>query len=74
MTNVERVDGTEFECDTVFPVDEELAAGGKWRMASEEEVSGWVGEEVSSRWRRRAMCGSRWWVMNGYCSGYGLGN
>ncbi|KAH2969292.1 hypothetical protein KXW00_008276 [Aspergillus fumigatus] len=51
MTNVERVDGTEFECDTVFPVDEELAAGGKWRMASEEEVSGWVGEEVSSRWR-----------------------
>ncbi|KAH1333595.1 hypothetical protein KXX47_008558 [Aspergillus fumigatus] len=51
MTNVERVDGTEFECDTVFPVDEKLAAGGKWRMASEEEVSGWVGEEVSSRWR-----------------------
>ncbi|GFF34309.1 dihydrofolate reductase [Aspergillus lentulus] len=51
MTNVERVDGTEFECDTFFPVDEELSAGGKWRMASEEEVSGWVGEEVSSKWR-----------------------
>ncbi|KAF4240149.1 hypothetical protein CNMCM6457_007925 [Aspergillus fumigatiaffinis] len=51
MTNVERVDGTEFECDTFFPVDEELSTGGKWRMASEEEVTGWVGEEVSSKWR-----------------------
>ncbi|GFF28932.1 dihydrofolate reductase [Aspergillus udagawae] len=51
MTNVERVDGTEFECDTFFPVDEELVAGGKWRMASEDEVSGWVGEQVSSKWR-----------------------
>lgn len=51
MTNVERVDGTEFECDTFFPVDEELAAGGKWRRVSDEEVTGWVGEEVSSEWR-----------------------
>ncbi|PKX98712.1 dihydrofolate reductase [Aspergillus novofumigatus IBT 16806] len=51
MTNVERVDGTEFECDTFFPVDEELSTGEKWRMASEEEVSGWVGEQVSSKWR-----------------------
>ncbi|KAF7117409.1 hypothetical protein CNMCM5793_006354 [Aspergillus hiratsukae] len=51
MTNVERVDGREFECDTFFPVDEELAAGGRWRRVSDEEVTGWVGEEVSSEWR-----------------------
>lgn len=51
MTNVERVDGGEFECDTFFPLDEELSAGGKWRRVSDEEVTGWVGEEVSSEWR-----------------------
>ncbi|EAW06389.1 dihydrofolate reductase [Aspergillus clavatus NRRL 1] len=50
MTNVERLDGGAFECDTVFPVDEELA-GQEWRMVSDEEVTRWVGEEVSSEWR-----------------------
>lgn len=53
MTNVMRK-GAEgeasFECDTFFPLDEMTAQNG-WRSASSEEVSEWVGEEVSGEWK-----------------------
>lgn len=52
MTYVEkREEGAVFECDTFFPVDEELERGDGWRRVSAEEVSGWVGETVSGEWR-----------------------
>lgn len=53
MTNVEKLDPDEkFECDTFFPVDgEELENGGAWRRVSAEEVTGWVGEEVTGEWK-----------------------
>lgn len=54
MTNVVRrsEEGpTSFECDTFFPLDGLTGENG-WRSASEEEVSEWVGEEVTGGWRR----------------------
>ncbi|KAE8383397.1 dihydrofolate reductase-like domain-containing protein [Aspergillus bertholletiae] len=56
MTNVEKkvVDGEEragFECDTFFPVDEELLTEKGWRKVSAEEVTEWVGESVSGEWK-----------------------
>ncbi|KAF7588431.1 hypothetical protein BBP40_005729 [Aspergillus hancockii] len=55
MTNVERkeVDGERaiFDCDTFFPVDEELLSEKGWRKVSAEEVTEWVGESVSSEWK-----------------------
>ncbi|KAL5332914.1 dihydrofolate reductase-like domain-containing protein [Aspergillus crustosus] len=50
MTDVEKVDGGAFECDTVFPLDGGDLEGGSWRRVSAEEVSGWVGEEVTGEW------------------------
>ncbi|KAL2872575.1 dihydrofolate reductase [Aspergillus lucknowensis] len=50
MTDVERVDGTGFECDTFFPVDEEDLREQGWRRVSAEEVTEWVGEEVTGQW------------------------
>ncbi|OJJ50559.1 hypothetical protein ASPZODRAFT_55835 [Penicilliopsis zonata CBS 506.65] len=50
MTNVKLRSGEEFPCDTFFPLDESLAERG-WRAASAQEVTDWVGEEVSSEWR-----------------------
>ncbi|KAL4867411.1 dihydrofolate reductase-like domain-containing protein [Aspergillus spectabilis] len=50
MTDVERVDGGEFECDTFFPLDGGNLNGVWWRRVTPEEVSGWVGEEVSGEW------------------------
>ncbi|PLN84886.1 dihydrofolate reductase-like domain-containing protein [Aspergillus taichungensis] len=52
MTYVEKKEeGAVFECDTFFPVDEELESGDGWRRVSADEVSGWVGETVSGEWR-----------------------
>ena len=56
MTNVVRKpEGTgveePFECDTFFPVDGLTEQDG-WRSASSEELSEWVGEEVSGEWKR----------------------
>ncbi|PLB39494.1 dihydrofolate reductase [Aspergillus candidus] len=52
MTYVEKKEeGAVFECDTFFPVDEELESGDGWRRVSADEVSGWVGEEVTGEWR-----------------------
>ena len=56
MTNVEKLGyrerGEVFECDTFFPVDEELLEEKKgWRKASAEEVTEWVGEPVTGEWR-----------------------
>ncbi|KAL2832824.1 dihydrofolate reductase-like domain-containing protein [Aspergillus cavernicola] len=50
MTDVERVDGGVFECDTFFPVDGEGLKGEGWRRVSAAEVTEWVGEEVSGEW------------------------
>ncbi|XRM44361.1 hypothetical protein ABZX51_007503 [Aspergillus tubingensis] len=56
MTNVEKKGyaegdrGEVFECDTFFPVDEELFGEKEgWRRVSAEEVTEWVGE-VTGRW------------------------
>lgn len=54
MTNVvRRVDGElgSFECDTFFPLDGVAEENG-WRAASAQEVSEWVGEEVSGEWKQ----------------------
>ncbi|CBF70168.1 hypothetical protein AN6108.2 [Aspergillus nidulans FGSC A4] len=50
MTDVEKLDGSGFECDTFFPVDAEELNSGKWRKVSPAEVTGWVGEEVTGEW------------------------
>ncbi|GLB07428.1 dihydrofolate reductase [Aspergillus tubingensis] len=57
MTNVEKKGyaegdrGEVFECDTFFPVDEELFGEKEgWRRVTPEEVTEWVGEEVTGRW------------------------
>ncbi|KAL6235016.1 dihydrofolate reductase-like domain-containing protein [Aspergillus navahoensis] len=50
MTDVEKLDGSGFECDTFFPIDEEGLNSGKWRKVSPAEVTGWVGEEVTGEW------------------------
>ncbi|KAE8145644.1 dihydrofolate reductase-like domain-containing protein [Aspergillus avenaceus] len=50
MTNVEKKEGL-FECDTFFPVDEELVQEKGWRRVSDQEVTEWVGEDVSSEWK-----------------------
>lgn len=55
MTNVLRKaedgDGGErsFECDTFFP-EEDLTPANGWRSVGAEEVSEWVGEEVTGDW------------------------
>ena len=60
MTNVVRKvkgagEGPEtagsFECDTFFPLDGMTEQNG-WRRANAQEVSEWVGEEVSEEWKR----------------------
>lgn len=54
MTNVVRRSDegpASFECDTFFPLDGLTAENG-WRSASAEEVSEWVGEEVTGEWRQ----------------------
>lgn len=50
MTDVEKVDGSGFECDTFFPIDGKDLAGGGWRKVSAEEVTNWVGEQVTGEW------------------------
>ncbi|RDW90540.1 dihydrofolate reductase [Aspergillus mulundensis] len=50
VTDVEKLDGSGFECDTFFPVDREELDSGKWRKVSPAEVTGWVGEEVTGEW------------------------
>lgn len=47
---VERVEDP-FECDTFFPV-EKLTAENGWRSVSAEEVTEWVGEDVTGEWKR----------------------
>ncbi|RAH41711.1 dihydrofolate reductase [Aspergillus brunneoviolaceus CBS 621.78] len=42
--------GRVFECDTFFPVDEELLQERGWRRVSAREVSEWVGETVTDEW------------------------
>ncbi|OJK03515.1 hypothetical protein ASPACDRAFT_39132 [Aspergillus aculeatus ATCC 16872] len=42
--------GRVFECDTFFPVDEELLQERWWRRVSAREVSDWVGETVTDEW------------------------
>ena len=54
MTNVVRRSDegrASFECDTFFPLDGLTPENG-WRVASAEEVSEWVGEEVTGEWRQ----------------------
>ncbi|KAL4971758.1 dihydrofolate reductase-like domain-containing protein [Aspergillus desertorum] len=50
MTDVEKLDGSVFECDTFFPIVREELNSGKWRKASPAEVTEWVGEEVTGEW------------------------
>ncbi|KAL2800118.1 dihydrofolate reductase-like domain-containing protein [Aspergillus keveii] len=50
MTDVEKLDGGLFECDTFFPVDGEELTGEGWRKVSAQEVTKWVGEEVTGEW------------------------
>ncbi|KAL3467157.1 hypothetical protein BJX64DRAFT_248947 [Aspergillus heterothallicus] len=50
MTDVEKIDGGSFECDTFFPVDGEELKGKGWRKVSAQEVTEWVGEEVTGEW------------------------
>ncbi|KAI9369604.1 dihydrofolate reductase-like domain-containing protein [Aspergillus egyptiacus] len=50
MTDVERIDGGAFECDTFFPVDGSELNGEGWRRVSAAEVTEWVGEEVTGEW------------------------
>ncbi|KAJ5657766.1 Dihydrofolate reductase [Penicillium longicatenatum] len=54
MTNVVRKPegGAEvpYECDTFWPLDS--MQGNGWRSASPEELSEWVGEEVTGEWKR----------------------
>ena len=41
-----------FPCDTLFPLDaNQLTLEYGWRLVSADELSGWVGEKVSSEWR-----------------------
>lgn len=54
MTDVRKKDAgigtkTGFDCDTFFPV-EDFGSGSGWRTASADEVTEWVGEEVSGNW------------------------
>ncbi|KAL5357150.1 dihydrofolate reductase-like domain-containing protein [Aspergillus floccosus] len=55
VTHVEKLrqePGTaSWECDTFFPVDEELFLEKGWRKVEAAEVTEWVGETVSSEWR-----------------------
>ncbi|KAJ6110115.1 Dihydrofolate reductase [Penicillium sp. IBT 16267x] len=57
MTNVVRKpegpDGAEvpYECDTFWPLDSMDQRNG-WRSASPEELTEWVGEEVTGEWKR----------------------
>jgi dihydrofolate reductase len=44
---------SSFDCDTFFPVDE-LSAQNGWRSVSTDEVSEWVGEDVSGEWKEDA--------------------
>lgn len=46
---VDGADESQFECDAFFP-EEDLTMENGWRVATPEEVTGWVGEEVSSEW------------------------
>lgn len=41
--------GPGFDCDTFFPV-EDFGPGSGWRTASADEVTEWVGEEVTGEW------------------------
>ncbi|KAL4742257.1 dihydrofolate reductase-like domain-containing protein [Aspergillus similis] len=50
MTDVEKLDGSGFECDTLFPIDGGELNSEKWRKVSPAEVTGWVGEEVTGEW------------------------
>ncbi|KAL4944574.1 dihydrofolate reductase-like domain-containing protein [Aspergillus oleicola] len=50
MTDVEKLDGSGFECDTFFPINAEELSSDKWKRVSPEEVSAWVGEKVSGEW------------------------
>ncbi|KAL3447411.1 dihydrofolate reductase-like domain-containing protein [Aspergillus insuetus] len=50
MTDVEKLDGGVFECDTFFPVDGDELAGDGWRKVSAQEVTEWVGEELTGEW------------------------
>lgn len=55
MTNVVRKPegGVEvpYECDTFWPLDSMDKSNG-WRSASPEELTEWVGEEVTGEWKR----------------------
>ncbi|KAL4917179.1 dihydrofolate reductase-like domain-containing protein [Aspergillus aurantiobrunneus] len=50
ITDVEKLDGSGFECDTFFPITGGDLAGEGWRRVSPEELTGWVGEEVTGEW------------------------
>ncbi|KAJ5903348.1 Dihydrofolate reductase [Penicillium tannophilum] len=55
MTNVVRKpeggDEVPYECDTFWPLDTMDQSNG-WRSASPEELTEWVGEEVTGEWKR----------------------
>ncbi|KAJ5087884.1 Dihydrofolate reductase [Penicillium angulare] len=59
MTNVIRKpEGGEevpFECDTFWPLDSMDNVSG-WRSVGSEELSEWVGEEVTWEWKREGEC------------------
>lgn len=59
MTNVIRKpEGGEevpFECDTFWPLDSMDNVSG-WRSVGSEELSEWVGEEVTGEWKREGEC------------------
>jgi len=53
QTQVRRMDGTAFECDTFFPLELTKGDAGKtrqgWREADQVETESWIGEELPQK-------------------------
>jgi dihydrofolate reductase len=53
QTQVRRIDGKAFECDTFFPLDLTKGDAGKtlqgWREADKAETESWIGEELPQK-------------------------
>lgn len=61
QTEVEKVDGTEFECDTYWP-DELGDASSGWIEADTQQIQDWVGQDVPqgvSEWLEDTKVGFR---------------
>lgn len=61
QTEVEKLDGTEFDCDTFWP-DELGVASNEWIEADTEQIQDWIGESVpqgAHEWFEDAKAGVR---------------